>query len=352
MTKVTMIWSRSKDLHMITSDDITRIIDVLDSLGYIRKKKVTGNWYTIHCPFHKNGEEKKPSCGVLLQGQMRNSKYTEAGFFNCFTCHHSAPLIPSVGQILKLNDVQVSAVEWLKDHVPGIDIDGNPENTDDLVPSGIMSSVTTKFAVDYIIKHSDSKNHTYVSEEELKKYRFTVPYMYDRGLTDDIIDRYDIGFDADYIPENRTKPVPCITFPVRDIRGNCLFVFRRSVEGRYFNYPTGVEKPVYGLYELDPYAKTVYICESAFNLMTLVRHGLDGVALFGTGNSFQIKQLKELGAKKFVLAMDPDEAGDRARVKLAKSLNRVAFISELCGFPPGKDLNDLTEEEYQNLYVQ
>ena len=337
---------------MISSDQVIQLVDKLDSLGYVRKKKITGDWYTIYCPFHKDGKERKPSCGVLLKSQMRNGRYVEAGWFNCFTCHHSKPLVPSVKEILRINDVAVDVTEWLKSNVPGLDVDGTGSDTDDLVPSGIMSTLTSKFALDYVVKLSTNGKDKYVSEQELEGYRFTVPYMYERGLTDEIIEKYDIGFDANHVPENSNKPVPCVTFPVRDRSGRCLFVFRRSVEGRYFNYPTNIEKPVYGLYELNPRAKVVYICESAFNLMTLVRHGMDGVALFGTGNSLQLQQLKELGAERFVLAMDPDDAGQRARDKLRKHLSKVAFVSDLNGFPTGKDLNDLTDDEFNDLYVE
>ena len=337
---------------MITTDQVIKLVDVLDSLGYIRKKKITGDWYTIYCPFHKDGKERKPSCGVSIRSQVRNGKRTDAGHFYCFTCHYSKPLVPSVREILNINNVTEPVYDWLKSHVPGIDPDGQGSDYDDLVPGSVVGSLVSKFAVDYILNATSNNKSNYISEDELESYRYTVPYMYERGLTDEIIDKYDIGFDANHVPENKSKPVPCITFPVKDRQGRCLFIFRRSVEGRYFNYPRGVEKPVYGLYELNSKAKTVYICESAFNLMTLVRHGLDGVALFGTGNSLQMQQLKELGAKRFILAMDPDEAGQRARKKLRKNLSKVAFISELNGFPEGKDLNDLTEEEFDNLYIE
>lgn len=337
---------------MVTYDQAVQVVEALDAQGYIRKKKITGNWYTIYCPFHGGGNEKKPSCGVLLKGQTHAGKYTDAGFFNCFACHHAAPLVPSVDKILKLHQVEKSATDWLVENVPGIEIEGADTEYDDLVPGGIVTAVTSKFALDYIASKTKSLRKQYIPESELETYRYTVPYMYERGLTDRIIDRYDIGFDANHIPENKNKPVPCVTFPVRDRQGRCLFIFRRSVEGRYFNYPTGVEKPLYGIYELSPKAKTVVICESAFNMMTCVRHGYEAVALFGTGNSLQIQQLKELGVRRFIIALDPDEAGQRGTQKLRRALKGNAFISEMKGIPSGKDLNDLTDEEFDKLYVE
>ena len=334
---------------MLSENQVENVIDKLDALGYIRKKRRVGDWYTIYCPFHKDGNERKPSCGVLMKGQMRAGRYTEPGLFHCFTCNHSKPLVPSVSEILKLHGVDKSGLDWIHDNFPDIDPDGEGSETDDLIPSDVMSSVVNKYALDYIANATKSNKKSYIDESELETYRYTVPYMYDRGLTDEIIDRYDIGFDANHIPENKNKPVPCVTFPVRDRLGRCLFIFRRSVEGRYFNYPTGVEKPVYGLFELKPGTKTVIVCESAFNMMTCVRHGYEAVALFGTGNSLQIQQLKELGVKRFILALDPDEAGAKGTEKLKRQLRKVAFISCVHGIPKGKDLNDLTDEEFEAL---
>ena len=65
--------------------------------------------------------------------------------------------------------------------------------------------------------------------------------MYERGLTDEVIEEFDIGYDKD---------TRCITFPVRDKSGGTLFVARRSVDTKYFNYPKEAEKPLYGLFEL------------------------------------------------------------------------------------------------------
>jgi DNA primase len=195
------------------------------------------------------------------------------------------------------------------------------------------------------------KKIEYVPEEELAKYRFTIPYMYERKLTDEIIEKFDIGFDANWIPEGKKKPIPCVTFPVRDIHGNTLFLCRRSVQGKIFNYPRGVTKPVYGLYELPQNVKTVVICESCFNALTSWRYGKPAVALLGTGNPYQIQQLKQIGATSFILALDPDEAGQRGTEKLKRALKSVAMVYEMKGIPVGKDINDLTEDEFNNLEI-
>lgn len=55
--------------------EVESVVDKLDNMGLIRKSRITGDWYTTYCPFHKDGQEQKPSCGVLLVDQMKNGTY-------------------------------------------------------------------------------------------------------------------------------------------------------------------------------------------------------------------------------------------------------------------------------------
>ena len=187
--------------------------------------------------------------------------------------------------------------------------------------------------------------------------------MYKRGLTDDVIDLFDIGYDSD---------TDCITFPVRDIRGNTLFIARRSVTQKYFNYPNGVEKPLYGLYEYykDIHDKTyvgkfngqeitsgkyflqsmsIIVCESMLDALSFWTIGKYAVALNGLGNELQFKQLRELPCRKLILATDMDERGLAARKRIRQNMQNRKIVTEYI-FPKGrKDANECTKEELMNL---
>lgn len=313
--------------------------------------KQTGNYMQIYCPIHNDGNERKPSCGVLLKDEIRNGRKYPAGFFHCFSCGFAKNLPNAISEILKNKSMSMSGVEWLKENVPdfdGVDMDFEYER---LIPPEIIQAANAKYMVDYVSSIKKPQIQ-YVSEEELAKYRFTIPYMYERKLTDELIEKFDIGFDANWIPEGKKKPVPCVTFPVRDISGRTLFLCRRSVQGKLFNYPKGVTKPVYGLYELPKGIKTVVICESCFNALTSWRYGKPAVALLGTGNPYQIQQLKQLGVRSFIIALDPDEAGQRGTEKLKYALRQVALVFEMKGISAGKDINDLSEEEFNSLIIE
>ena len=326
--------------------DVELILITLESQKLIRLNKPMGNWYGIFCPFHNNGQERKPSCGVVLKTHVRAGTTYNEGMFHCFSCGISYDMEKGVSEMMKMHGLPMSGREWLVANIPGYEIQSDFEY---LIPPETMESVMNKYALDYTKEQLNEKPITYVSEEELASYRFTVPYMYERKLTDELIEKYDIGYDAKWIPPGRKKAVPCITIPVRDKQGRTLFFCRRSIKGKIYNYPEGVIKPVFGIDMISPNTKELIVCESAINALTAVRYGYQAVALLGTGNSYQIQQLKELGVQNFVICMDGDEAGHKATAKLKKALKSVAIVWSI-SMPDGKDVNDCTKEEFDQLY--
>lgn len=324
--------------------EVVKILELLASHNLIKLHKVSGSYYQVHCPFHNNGQERRPSCGVLLEDQVRNGRTYRQGNWHCFTCGYADSMQNAINTIFSTHSVTPQFKQEILDLIGSEDSD----EFDLLIPEGMMKSLNSKYAVNHL-KSLTEKPVSYVSDEELESYRFTVPYMYERGLTDELIEKYDIGFDANYIPKGRKRPVPCITFPVRDKNGNTLFIARRSVEGKFFFLPEYADKPVYGLYELPKNAKSVVIVESVFNMTSCVKFGRPAVALLGTGNVLQINQLKQLGVQEFILGFDPDDAGRRATNRLKRQLRDVAIVWEFEGIPENKDINDLTFEEFQSL---
>lgn len=327
--------------------DVELVVDKLDEMGLIRKDRIRNDYYTIYCPIHKGGQERKPSAGILLRDQYKNGQHYPAGFMHCFTCSYSSTLPELITKLLEQKHIPKTGVEWLSENIPGFD--QTHVEIEPLIPDGLAQQILSKQATRYIASLKGQQSQTFISEEELAGYRYTVPYMYQRKLNDAMIDKYDVGFDPKFVPPGRKKPVPCITFPVRDEKGRTLFLCRRSIEGKQFYMPAGVQKPVYGIWELPRGCRSVLICESCFNAITSTMYGRPAVALFGTGTPYQIEQLKRLGADEIILALDPDEAGDRGRTKLKKALRKHSIVWELSGIEPGKDINDLTKEEFDAL---
>ena len=64
------------------------------------------------CPFHANGKEHNPSCGVLLQQKVTKDKTYEAGTVHCYTCGYTADLPQFVADLLGLSS-PVEGFKWL-----------------------------------------------------------------------------------------------------------------------------------------------------------------------------------------------------------------------------------------------
>lgn len=327
--------------------DVVRILERLESLNLVRLNKIAGDYYSVYCPFHSNGQERRPSCGVLIHEQYRNGQLYPEGWWHCFTCGIAKSMKQAVEEILSSHPVSSDIREELN-RLIGDDL---AVESSHLVSSKEVDSIISRFAIKNIHQMSNKKV-TYISEEELASYRYVVPYMYERKLTDQIINKYDIGVDMHFIPYGGKKEVPCITFPVRDKNGNVLFILRRAISSKRFFIPDDVQKPVYGIYELPKGINTVVVCESCFNALTSVRYGKPAVALLGTGTPYQIEQLKRLGVSNFILALDPDEGGRKGTARLRKALKSCAVVWSYVGIPEGKDVNDLTENEFNNLELE
>ena len=313
--------------HVILDDTQDILIELRKQLelnGVKRFAKFidSGNNIQTNCPFHKEGQERKPSFGI--------NKNT--GECHCFGCGWSGTLSEMISNCFGKDDFGVYGNKWLIRNFLSVAVESRPDIDVDFYRRKKITSETKK----------------YISEQELDSYRYTHPYMYKRKLTDEIIDLFDIGYD---------KNTECITFPNRDINGNCLFIARRSVKTKFFNYPQDVEKPVYGLYECNICAKTIknwfpdeiIICESMIDALTCWVYGRYAVALNGTGNENQFKTLRNMPNRKFILATDMDEAGLKARERIRQSLGNKLVTEYVWDINVAKDINDMNKEYFDSL---
>ena len=123
---------------------------------------------------------------------------------------------------------------------------------------------------------------------------------------------------------------------------------RRAIKQKLYHYPEDAEKPIYGLYELrNVETKRLIICESMINALTCWSYGQYAVALNGLGSKEQLDILKKLPYRKYIVAFDGDVAGRTATERFKKNVNGK-LISNLA-VPFGKDINDLSREEFYNL---
>jgi DNA primase len=186
----------------------------------------------------------------------------------------------------------------------------------------------------------DRHNKQYLDESILNRYMYYHPYMWKRGLSKEVVDRFGVGYDKNY---------NSITFPVWDESGNLVMITSRSVSSKYFHIEKNKDKPVYLLNFINQdKPDRVYVCESQINALTLWTWGYPAIALFGTGSSHQYEILNKSGIRNYVLCFDGDLAGAKGRNRFMKNIRKDVFASYK-SIPNGKDVNDLTKEEFENL---
>ena len=314
-----------------------------NDIQLISKYKEGPTHIQICCPYHANGMERRPSAGLRK----------EDGLFHCFACNevHSLPEVISYCFGYADDILGKFGWQWLLKNFATIEREERKDVEFDVRRIGVrigneygnVKQYPQQFKSD---KHIAGNFNVYVTEEELDKYRYIHPYMYKRGLTDEVIELFDIGFDAN---------TDCITFPIRDVFGNTLFIARRSVRTKFFHYPEGVEKPLYGLYEIMKFYNERYliseviVCESMLDALSFWTIGKFACALNGLGNELQFKQLRELPCRKIILATDMDERGLAARKRIRQNIQDRKIVTQYF-FPDGrKDANECTKEELLSL---
>ena len=294
----------------------------IDKLKDVQYKQLNAR---ITCPIHKNGHENTPSCDILLQDRETINSYGEkvivpAGTVHCFGCGYNASLVKFISDCLNIS--YRKSIDWLLGFIDYELLEERRDIGDDIFSSKKIYNNYNELPI--------------ITSDILKEFDYYHPYMTKRKLTDDIIEKFEVG----YYPKEDV-----ITFPVY-VNGSCLFVAKRKVKYKKIIMPNVEPKPIYGLDNVEN-EKEVYITESIINALTLWSYGLKAIALFGTGSRYQIDLLNEVNIRKFILCLDGDEAGINGRNRLMKYLkNKIVTYLEV---PKDRDINDLSKEEFFNL---
>lgn len=307
---------------MIQLDDTIIQADVQDVLTTLKSEltfkgierfktfRPNGNNIQTNCPFHKHGQERRPSFGINIH----------TGEAHCFTCNWNGRLDTMISELFGYIDNGKHGRQWLIKRFNSLEVENRP-------------------TIEFKKRKTKKEKDKIITEEELDKYRYIHPYMYERGLTDKIIEEFDIGYD---------KENDCLTFPVKNLDGEVIMIATRSVKGKYFHIPQTNDKPIYCAEKftgniLNRLTKECYITESFLNCLTLWKLGLPSVALMGTGSSSQIKTLQNLPVRKYILALDPDEAGIKATERLKNNLSKTHIVQRVIYENDNEDINDLQE---------
>ena len=329
----------------------TDIVDLIDRKVPLKK---AGKNHSACCPFHS---EKSPSFTVSRDKQ----------FYHCFGCGAHGNAIDFVMEYDRLEFVD--AIEELASQL-GIDVpqeNGNTKRQD----HGLSRDLYQLMEEANLFYQSQLRQH-----QDKQK---VLDYLDFRGLSDDVIKHFGIGFAPDgwdgllgRYRQNQSAQDKLLTagmliendsgkrydrfrdrlmFPIRDRRGRVIgFGGRVLGEGtpKYLNSP---ETPIfhkgnelYGLYELkqlhrDP--QHVLIVEGYMDVVALAQFGVDyAVASLGTSTTAEQFQLLVRNAKEVICCYDGDRAGREAAwraLETALPLLKPGDMVRFMFLPQGED---------------
>ncbi|MDP5145235.1 DNA primase [Shewanella sp. ULN5] len=329
----------------------TDIVDLIDRKVPLKK---AGKNHSACCPFHS---EKSPSFTVSRDKQ----------FYHCFGCGAHGNAIDFVMEYDRLEFVD--AIEELASQL-GLDVpqeNGNAKRQD----HGLSRDLYQLMEEANLFYQSQLRQH-----QDKQK---VLDYLDFRGLSDDVIKHFGIGFAPDgwdgllgRYRQNQSAQDKLLTagmliendsgkrydrfrdrlmFPIRDRRGRVIgFGGRVLGEGtpKYLNSP---ETPIfhkgnelYGLYELkqlhrDP--QHVLIVEGYMDVVALAQFGVDyAVASLGTSTTAEQFQLLVRSAKEVICCYDGDRAGREAAwraLETALPLLKPGDMVRFMFLPQGED---------------
>lgn len=307
---------------------ITPMLQILEQLQY-ELRKINGKLSDIElknnrnisvtcpCNEHKGGFENHPSCQVFADPDDDEIMY---GTVHCFTCGYKATLPQFIGYCFE--EDEEFGKEWL------------------LLRCETAFISEVRYLPEIVLDKKESLK--LLDESELLKYKYYHSYMWQRKLTKEIVDLFEVGYD----PKQNM-----LIFPVRDEKARLRFITGRSVNSHRFMIPKNVDKPVYLLYYVKQQGLSrVAICESQINTLYLWSLGIPSVGLFGTGSETQYDILNKSGIRIMDLFFDGDAAGRKGIERFKKNIRDDIIINTHI-LPEGKDVNDLSKEEILQLPI-
>jgi DNA primase len=264
-----------------------------------KKFLIQGNDFLITCT-NPDHDDAHPS--------MRIDRVT--GVFQCFSCGHKGNIFKEFGYVRnkvdkKTEELKMKINKTLQDVKLTIPLDAKPFEKEF---RGINSEVYTYYEA------------------------FTSDMLY--GMEDRLI------------------------FPIRNVVGDIKIFIGRDLfsdgKKKYKFYPAGISPPLFPAIP-RPYKSSVFLVEGIFDALNLIDKGiLNVICCFGTNTITEstfsrLGYLNLMGANKFYILFDGDEAGYKAGAKLEKLINSKGLWSQQITLPEGLDPGQFTKDQAEEL---
>ena len=332
---------------MIDPKSIERLkaqTDIVDIVGHYLPLKKSGANFVCVCPFH---DDKNPSMSVS----------PSRGIFHCFSCKAGGDAIKFVMDYEKLSYPE--AVEKI---------------------AGLQN-----FTLNYVRGGEPAKENKHILENANAFYRSllyktpaAVEYLYSRGITDELIDKFELGFAPEsaqtirLLQNEQIEPkealevgivkqnengiyasfINRITFPIYTHAGRLVGFGGRTISGNPAKYVNSPQSAVfdkstlfygYHLAKREIFAKNqIIITEGYMDVIMLHKAGFGNtVAVLGTALTTKHLPLLKRGEISVILCFDGDDAGINAATKSALLLAQNEIDGSVVIIEGGADPADM-----------
>lgn len=332
---------------MIDPKSIERLkaqTDIVDIVGHYLPLKKSGANFVCVCPFH---DDKNPSMSIS----------PSRGIFHCFSCKAGGDAIKFVMDYEKLSYPE--AVEKI---------------------AGLQN-----FTLNYVRGGEPAKENKHILENANAFYRSllyktpaAVEYLYSRGITDELIDKFELGFAPSsdqtlrLLQNDQIEPkealevgivkqnengiyasfINRITFPIYTHAGRLVGFGGRTISGNPAKYVNSPQSAVfdkstlfygYHLAKREIFAKNqIIITEGYMDVIMLHKAGFNNVvAVLGTALTTKHLPLLKRGEISVILCFDGDDAGINAATKSALLLAQNKIDGSVVIIEGGADPADM-----------
>ncbi|WP_454991155.1 DNA primase [Campylobacter rectus] len=332
---------------MIDPKSIERLkaqTDIVDIVGHYLPLKKSGANFVCVCPFH---DDKNPSMSVS----------PTRGIFHCFSCKAGGDAIKFVMDYEKLSYPE--AVEKI---------------------AGLQN-----FTLNYVRGGEPAKENKHILENANAFYRSllyktpaAVEYLYSRGITDELIDKFELGFAPSsdqtlrLLQNDQIEPkealevgivkqnengiyasfINRITFPIYTHAGRLVGFGGRTISGNPAKYVNSPQSAVfdkstlfygYHLAKREIFTKNqIIITEGYMDVIMLHKAGFNNVvAVLGTALTTKHLPLLKRGEISVILCFDGDDAGINAATKSALLLAQNEIDGSVVIIEGGADPADM-----------
>lgn len=308
------------------------------------------------------GDQVKESVKSHLKDYLEEKGIKTKGLFTCLNPQHQDNN-PSMSYDPKRNVCKCFSCNASYDLISLYALEHNLDTSVDF--KKIIEELALKYNVDFTIQnYTSKKERTKVYEQKKEDYTTYInkckknitksDYMQKRGISDELIKKYNIGYD---------EKEKLIILPV----SKNYYLGRSVIQDTNFKHhkPKGATNEIFNqdYIKQSDFKSVVWVCESIIDALSLeeINKDIKAIALNSTTNASQLMQeIKDNNFKGFiVLALDTDATGIRASRDLkdeleALDIKSITFNRDITSYDiseteKAKDINEALLKNKEQL---